>query len=90
AVCGDSTISDWWVQDCSAATENLLIAAGALGLGAVWLGIHGHPEREMAAREVLGIPDHIGVLSLVSIGHPAVEAEPRTQYDPARVHGEKW
>jgi nitroreductase len=90
AVCGDPAISDWWVQDCSAATENILIAAAGLGLGAVWLGGHGRPEREQAIRGVLGIPDHIGVLSLLSIGHPGEAKEARTQYDPDRVHKNEW
>jgi nitroreductase len=90
AVCGDPAISDWWVQDCSAATENILIAAAGLGLGAVWLGCHGRPEREQAVRDVLGIPSRIGVLSLISIGHPAEEKEARTQYNPSRVHRDMW
>lgn len=90
AVCGDPSISDWWVQDCTAATENILIAVAALGLGGVWLGCHGRPKREQAVRKVLGIPDKIGVLSLLSIGHPGEEKEARTQYDPARVHRNAW
>jgi nitroreductase len=90
AVCGDPAISDWWVQDCTAATENILIAVTGLGLGGVWLGCHGQPAREQAVRDVLGIPSRIGVLSLLSIGRPAEEKRARTQYDPARVHAEKW
>lgn len=90
AVCGDPSISEWWVQDCAAATENVLIAAAGLGLGAVWLGCHGRDEREQAVRQVLGIPGGIGVLSLLSIGHPGEEKQARTQHDAARVHRNKW
>jgi nitroreductase len=90
AVCGDPAISGWWVVDCAAATENILIAATGLGLGAVWLGSHGAPDREQAIRDVLGIPSHIGVLSLLSIGHPAEDKSPRTQYDETRVHADRW
>jgi len=91
AVCGDTTISpDFWIQDCSAATENILVAVAALGLGAVWLGCHPREERVSAIREVLGIPGHFGILSLLSIGHPGEKKEPRTQYDAKRVHNEKW
>ncbi|MFN2183971.1 MAG: nitroreductase family protein [Anaerolineae bacterium] len=90
AVCGDPSVSKWWVQDCSAATENILIAATALGLGAVWIGCHGSPEREQAIRDVLGIPESIAVLSLLSVGHPAEEREARTQYDPNKVHRNRW
>lgn len=89
-VCGDPSISSWWVQDCTAVTENILIAAVGLGLGAVWLGCHGDPQRVDAVRSILGMPSDIGVLSIISIGHPAETKEPRTQYDPARVHVNQW
>jgi nitroreductase len=85
-----NTAPDYWIQDCSAATENILIAVAALGLGAVWLGCHPRPERVDAIRKILDIPVHVGVLSLISIGHPAEEKEPRTQYDESRVHREHW
>lgn len=91
AVCGDPEISKrYWVQDCSAATENLLLAAVALGLGAVWLGVHPSEEREAEVRRALGLPEAIVPLNLISIGHPAEKKEPRTQYDEARVHRELW
>lgn len=90
AVLGRAHGHPWWIEDCSAATENILVAAVALGLGGVWLGCHGSPERESAVRAVLGIPGSIGVLSLLSIGSPAEEKEPRTQFDPACVHPEGW
>ena len=91
AVCGDPAISERYrVQDCSAATENLLLAAVALGLGAVWLGAYPKEERITAIRTVLGIPDAIVPLNLISIGHPAEKEEPRTQYDEERVHREHW
>lgn len=89
-VCGDPGISEWWVQDCSAATQNILIAAAGLGLGGVWLGCHNRPERERAVRSVLDIPERIGVLSMISIGHPAEDKKARTQYDSGRVHGNSW
>ena len=91
AVCGDKTISPrYWVQDCSAATENLLLAVAALGLGAVWLGVHPRESRVGPISKVLKIPENIVPLNLVSIGHPAEEKEPRTQYDEQRVHNEHW
>jgi nitroreductase len=88
--CGDPAISDYWEQDCSAATENLLIAVTALGLGAVWLGVHPRDQRIGFTRQILGIPETVVPLNLISIGHPAEKKEPRTQYDEARVHREKW
>jgi len=91
AVCGDPAISaHYWVQDCSAATENLLLAATALGLGAVWLGVYPKEERLKAIRDILGIPEAIVPLNFISIGYPAELKEPRTQYDAARAHPERW
>ncbi len=91
AVCGDlTTFERFWVQDCSAATENLLLAVTALGLGAVWLGVYPREDRVASVRQVLDLPETITPLNLVSIGHPAEEKEPRTQYDEARVHRERW
>jgi nitroreductase len=90
AVCGDPAISDYWEQDCSAATENLLLAVAALGLGAVWLGVHPRDDRKGFTRRILGIPENIIPLNLISIGHPAEDKEPRTQYDEARVHHGRW
>jgi len=91
AVCGEPSLSrHHWVQDCSAATENLLLAVAALGLGAVWLGVYPEEDRAAAICKVLRIPESIVPLNLISIGHPAEEKEPRTQYDEVRVHGERW
>ena len=91
AVCGDETVSPrFWVQDCSAASENLLLAAVALGLGAVWLGVHPRKSRVDPIKKVLKIPETIVPLNLIPIGHPAEEKEPRTQYNESRVHHEHW
>ncbi len=91
AVCGDTAVApDFWVQDCSAATENILVAAAMLGLGSCWLGVHPRKEREAALKELLKIPDSIGLLCLIAIGRPAEKKEPRTQFDPARIHSERW
>lgn len=91
AVAGDPSLSEtYWVQDCSAATENLLLAATGLGLGSVWLGIYPRQERVKLVREVLQIPEPVTPLCLVAVGHPAERPPARTQYDPARVHRERW
>ncbi|MGQ9668455.1 MAG: nitroreductase family protein [Anaerolineae bacterium] len=90
AVVGEPAISDYWVQDCSAATENILLAAAGMGLGSVWLGVHPRAEREQMVREVLGIPAGLVPLCLIAVGHPAEHPPARTQYDPARVHYNRW
>jgi len=90
-VCGDRDISpDFWVQDCSAATENILVAAAMLGLGAVWLGVHPSAERERELKQFLGIPESVGLLCLIAAGHPAERPDARTQYDEHRVHRGRW
>ena len=89
-VCGDPSVSSWWLQDCTLATQNILVAAAGLGLGGVFLGCHDKPEREGPIRRALGIPDEIGMASVLCIGHPAERKEPRTQYDPAQTHRDRW
>jgi nitroreductase len=91
SVCGDQSVSEsFWVQDCSAATENMLLAITALGLGAVWCGVYPRQDRMKDISKILGIKAPIVPLNIIAIGHPAEEKEPRTQYDESKVHREKW
>jgi len=80
AVVGDPAASDHWVEDCSAATENLLLAAAGLNLGAVWIAIYPRLQRETHVRRVLNIPDRLRPLCLVAVGQPAETKPPRTRY----------
>lgn len=89
-VCGEKTRSLHWVEDTSAATENLLLAAEALGLGGVWIGIHPDRAREAKVREALGIPEKVGVLCLIAVGRPAEHKPPRNNYNEARIHHDRW
>ncbi|MFC1543221.1 nitroreductase family protein [Candidatus Neomarinimicrobiota bacterium] len=90
-VCADPTISvNYWLQDCSAATQNILLAGTALGLGTVWLGVHPRAKRKDPIKELLSIPDDMEVLSVVAVGYPAEKKQPRSQFDAARVHHEEW
>jgi len=78
------------IQDCSAATENILIAAQAKNLGAVWLGVYPRKERIDGLMKLLKIPDYIIPISLISIGYPA-EKKPRVnRYNQSRVHYDLW
>jgi len=79
-----------WLQDCSAATENILLAAHAKGLGAVWLGIFPDSDRVNGMQELLGMPKDIQPVSLVAVGHPASRPEPVDRFNKARVHRNKW
>ncbi|MFC1903524.1 nitroreductase family protein [Chloroflexota bacterium] len=93
-VCGDLQLDngrEFWVQDCAAATENILIAAQAKGLGAVWVGIH-PVEKESAAviRKLIGLPEHIVPLCLIPMGYPAQTKSPANRYDLSKVHHNQW
>jgi len=85
-IANNSTARDHWVQDCSAATENILIAAAGMGLGVVWIGVYPYPSKIKPISEVLGIPESVIPLSMVYVGHPAETKEPRTQYDEHKVY----
>jgi nitroreductase len=93
AVCGDTRRErhpGMWVEDCSAATENILLEAENLGLGAVWLGVYPHEERVISISNVLGLPPYVVPLSLVAVGHPAEHKPPSARFDAARVHHNRW
>ncbi len=97
AVCGDVEASRntktglcYWTQDCSAAMENLLLAAPALDLGAVWLGVHPTEDREEAVMEVLKLPEGIKPLGLACVGYPGEKKEPNTYYREDKVHYEEF
>jgi len=92
-VCGDLELQKYegyWVQDCSAATENLLIAAQAKGLGAVWLGVYPIEERVAGFRNLLGVPDHVIPFALISIGYPAEQKPGADRYNSSRVRRNRW
>lgn len=92
-VCGDLTNARheaFWVQDCSAATENILLEAEDTGLGAVWLGMYPREDRMVFLRTALNIPTQIVPFALIAIGYPAETKEPPNRYDESRVHHEQW
>lgn len=90
-VCGDlkkaleGQAQAYWVQDCSAATENILLAAHALGLGAVWTGLYPTEDRVKAVSELLKLPETIVPLCAIVIGHPAESPEPKDKWLPENV-----
>jgi len=94
-VCGDLGAAhdgqlSYLLQDCSAAIENLLIAAHLLGLGACWLGVHPRGPRIDAIRHLLRIPTEIVPVSVIAVGYPDEEKEARTRYMPRHVHQNRW
>jgi len=92
-ICGDPSkekYAGFWVQDCSAATENMLLEAIELGLGAVWLGVYPNQERIAGMRKLLNIPESLVPFSLVSLGYPAEQKEPTDRFDAGRIHYDTW
>jgi nitroreductase len=86
AVCGQPGTSRHWVEDCAAATANLLLAVTALGLGAVWVALYPEAERQTKVRQILRIPDSVEPFCLVPIGYPAQTKPPQIRFDAAKVH----
>jgi nitroreductase len=92
-VCGDlgrEKSAGYWVQDCSAATQNLLLAAHALGLGAVWIGVYPRDDRVRAVQARLGLPEGVIPLCVVALGYPAEQKGGVDRYDESRVHWNQW
>ncbi len=92
-VCGDMNrqlAKGFWVQDCAAATENLLLAAHAQGLGAVWMGVYPDEARAEKLRRLFCAPDTIVPFALIAIGYPAEQIPPAQRFDAQRIHTNRW
>lgn len=94
-VCGDLETAhagelSYLLQDCTAAVENLLLAATLLGLGACWLGVHPRPDRVKAMRELFALPDRILPVAAIALGHPAEQPAARTRFRAEAVHHGAW
>ena len=81
---------EYWIQDCSAVSENILLAVESMGLGAVWTGVYPIKEREKYVQKVLGIPEDTIPLNVIAIGYPTGIEKPKDKYKPERIHYEKW
>lgn len=94
-VCGNLKLArggmeNYWVQDCSAAMENILLTATSLGLGGIWIGVHPLPSVIKPVKKALNIPEYVVPLGIAYIGYPAEEKESRTQYNEKRVYWEEY
>ncbi len=93
-VCGDTTAErhpgTYFIHDAVAALENLLTAATALGLGAVWVGVHPWPDRMDAVRAAVGLPEGVEPIATVAVGHPESVPVSPDRYDETFVHRERW
>ena len=96
AICGvmDKTLPgearEYWIQDAAAATENFLLAVHALGLGAVWTGVHPISERIRILKETLKLPEGVEPFCLIPFGWPAAPATVKDKWDPSIVHQDTW
>ncbi len=93
-VCADTARSkypfDFWIQDCAAATENILLAAAALGLGTCWLGVYPNAERVAGVRRIFAIPEPVIPFAIVAVGHPAEQPGKADRYDEKRIYSESY
>jgi nitroreductase len=92
-VCGDESkelFKGMWVQDCSASTENILLAAEDKGLGAVWLGVYPAAERVEGIKAILNLPAHVIPLSIIPVGYPDEAREPADRFNRERIHYDRW
>ena len=94
-VCGDMRKvnpknKEFWITDCSAATENILLATEALGLGAVWSTLYPGEDRMQHTRDVLQLPDYLMPLCILPMGYPLEETKPKDKFDPKRIHWESY
>jgi nitroreductase len=92
-VCGDPQVDRYrryWPQDCAAATQNLLLMAHALGIGAVWTGVHPVPPRERRLRKLFGMPEEVTPFAFIPLGYPAETRTTEERFDESRVHRNAW
>jgi nitroreductase len=92
-VCGDTSLEKhegYWVQDCSAAVENILLEIADRGYGGVWLGVYPRAERVEGLRKLLGIPDGIIPFAVVALGRPDEEKPPKNEFKRERIRHNTW
>ncbi len=92
-VCGNTQrehAPGYWMADCGAATQNILLAATSLGIGSVWLGVYPNQERMDGLAKILGLPEYVKPLNIIALGYPDEKKEEVDRFDPAKIHLEKW
>ncbi|MEZ0574596.1 nitroreductase family protein [Halodesulfovibrio aestuarii] len=92
-VLGDRSVEKYpgnWMLDCSAAIQNLLLAAHSEGLGAVWCGLWPEEDRVNAARSLVNAPENVVPLAVIVLGHPDQDLQAQDRFDATRVHRNTW
>lgn len=90
-VCGDTVKSEnAWYLDCSAAAQNILLAAESMGLGAVWTAAYPYPDRIKVVREVLNLPNHLIPLAVIPVGYPQGSDKAKVKFNKQQIHYNSW
>lgn len=92
-VCGNmekSIFEGLWVQDCSAATQNILLEAHSKGIGTTWLGVHPDPNRVDATKKIINAPEHIIPLSIIALGYPDEAKDVPSRFKEENIHMNSW
>lgn len=90
-VCGDTVKSEnAWYLDCSAAAQNILLAAESMGLGAVWTAAYPYPDRIKVVREVLNLPNHLVPLTVIPVGYPQGSDKAKVKFNKQQIHYNSW
>ncbi len=89
-VCGDADKSSYWYLDCSAASQNILLAIEAMGLGGVWTAAYPYDDRIQVVRDAVGLPKNIIPLNVIPVGHPKGMQNAKDKWDPEKVHWDKY
>ena len=92
-VCGDMKLqhdTGYWLADCGAATQNLLLAAHSKGIGSCWVGIYPREQRMKDMKKIFNLPEHIEAFALVSLGFPAEEKTHPDRYEPEKIRWNGW
>ncbi len=86
----DQRERDYWVEDCSAAAQNILLAAHAIGLGAVWTAVHPVQDRVDTVQSILKMPEYLIPLNVIPVGYPNEQREPKNKWDVHKIHWNEW
>ncbi len=92
-LCGDITLDHYdgfWVQDCAAAAENMLLEITDMGLGSVWLGVYPIKERVDGLRTIFSLPENIYPFAVFPVGYPGEDKNSNNRFDPSRIHFDAW
>ncbi len=87
---GEGWLQQYWIQDCSAASQNILLAITESGLGGVWTSVYPAEDRMEKVAQILNLPEHIVPLNIIPLGYPSQPDQPKNKWKPENVRWNKW